>query len=241
MQISLPWTRRESGYIAHSSSEISGRRRRLVERALGRRGRERKRMPATVYCTRKTSINCEGARRKLEQTPLQHYPQFVKLFNTSRLGFDLNATSKGRRETSDQSMMRDLMKQAYCPGSNGIWDPVLGTWVDKKVGIAAHLFPWRSADLMDSIFGIGARDELFSAVNGIFLHSAIEEAFDRGFLVIVPDTNLEPKDSAAPWEDKDERHQALKDWETTFPREYRITVFDATASTMQEVVFPKEV
>ncbi|KAK0706929.1 hypothetical protein B0T26DRAFT_728620, partial [Lasiosphaeria miniovina] len=31
------------------------------------------------------------------------------------------------------------------------------------------------------------------------------------------------------------------DWETTFPRGYRITVLDVTPSTMQEVVFLKEV
>ncbi|KAK0727099.1 hypothetical protein B0T26DRAFT_638862 [Lasiosphaeria miniovina] len=94
---------------------------------------------------------------------------------------------------------------------------------------------------MDSIFGTGARDELFSPFNGISLHPAIEQAFDRGFLVIVPNTNLEAKDSAAPWKDKDERHQALKDWETTTPREYRIMVLDATSSTMQQAVFSKEV
>ncbi|KAK0734035.1 hypothetical protein B0T26DRAFT_633459, partial [Lasiosphaeria miniovina] len=166
---------------------------------------------------------------------------FLKLFNSSKLGFDLpNAGSKGRRETTDQSMMRDLIRQAYCPGSDNIWEPVLGTWVDKRLAIAAHLFPWRSADLMDSIFGTGARDKLFSPVNGIFLDPAIEHALDRGFLVIVPDTNLEAKDSAAPWEDKDERHQALKDWETTTPREYRIIVLDATPSSMQEAVFSKQ-
>ncbi|KAK0727589.1 hypothetical protein B0T26DRAFT_695111, partial [Lasiosphaeria miniovina] len=53
-------------------------------------------------------------------------------------------------------------------------------------------------DLMDSIFGTGARDELFSPVNGIFLYPLIERAFDRGFLVI--------------------------DWETITSREYRIIV-----------------
>ncbi|KAK0720676.1 hypothetical protein B0H67DRAFT_643900 [Lasiosphaeris hirsuta] len=151
---------------------------------------------------------------------------FVKLFNSSKLGFGLEqASSKSRRETSDQSIIRTLMKQAYCPDGNAlIWEPVLGQWVDNKFATAAHLFPWQSADMMDSIFGPGSRDELFSATNGIFLHPSIEKAFDRGFLAIVPDIGVDPKDPLAPWEDKEERHKALRKWETSQPREYRIAL-----------------
>jgi hypothetical protein len=162
---------------------------------------------------------------------------FVKLFNSSKLGFGLdNAASKGRRETSDQSKIRDLMKQAYCPGYTAVWEPVLGTWVDNGFAIAAHLFPWQSADAMESIFGLGAREELFSSANGIFLHPAIEKAFNRGFLVLVPDTKMDPENPSAPWEDREERHNALRAWEATYPREYRIAVLDATPHSMTENV-----
>ncbi|KAK0716191.1 hypothetical protein B0H67DRAFT_539094 [Lasiosphaeris hirsuta] len=168
---------------------------------------------------------------------------FVKLFNSSKLGFRLEqASSKGRRETSDQSMIRTLMKQAYCPGGKAsIWEPVLGQWIDNDFATAAHLFPWQSADMMDSIFGPGLRDELFSAVNGIFLHPKIEKAFDRGFLAIVPDIGVDPKDPLAPWEDKEERHKALRKWETSQLREYRIAVLDPTPACMKEQVFDEQV
>ncbi|KAK5656807.1 hypothetical protein OQA88_4355 [Cercophora sp. LCS_1] len=168
---------------------------------------------------------------------------FVKLFNSSKLGFALeNAASKGRRRTRDQSMMRDLMKQAYCPGNRlAIWEPVLGTWIDPSSAIAAHLFPWQSADFMEPIFGAGARDELFSSANGIFLHHLIEKAFDRGFLVLVPDTKVEAQNPSTPWEDQEERHKALRGWEMTHPREYRIAVLDATPHCMKEPIFDREV
>ncbi|KAK3358196.1 hypothetical protein B0T25DRAFT_517471 [Lasiosphaeria hispida] len=164
---------------------------------------------------------------------------FVKLFNSSKLGLE-KAVSKGQQEASDQSTMRDLMKQAYCPSqSNIIWEPVLGTWIDSRYVVAAHLFPWRSADLMGSIFGTGARDELFS--NGIFLDPAIEKAFARGFLALVPDAKVEPENPLAPWEDEEERHKALKEWEMTHPREYRVAVLDATPHCMKEPVFAKKI
>lgn len=168
---------------------------------------------------------------------------FVKLFNSSKLGFALeNAASKGRRYTHDQSRMRHLMKQAYCPGNRlSIWEPVLGTWIDPSCAIAAHLFPWQSADFMEPIFGTGTRDELFSPANGIFLHPLIEKAFGRGFLVFVPDTKMEAQNPLAPWEDREERHKALGEWEMTNPREYRIAVLDATPHCMKEPVFDKEI
>ncbi|KAK0729487.1 hypothetical protein B0H67DRAFT_474463 [Lasiosphaeris hirsuta] len=69
--------------------------------------------------------------------------------------------------------------------------------------------------MIDSIFGSRSRDELFSAANGIFLHTKIEKAFDRGFLAIILDIGVDPKDPLVPWEDKEERHKALRKWETS--------------------------
>jgi len=134
------------------------------------------------------------------------------------------------------------MKQAYCPGNRlSIWKPVLGTWIDPSYAIAAHLFSWQSAVFMEPIFGTGARDELFSSANGIFLHPLIGKAFDRGFLVFVPDTKVEAQNLLASWEDREgQRHKALREWEMTHPREYRIAVLDATPHCMKEPVFDKE-
>ncbi|KAK3349160.1 hypothetical protein B0T25DRAFT_569812 [Lasiosphaeria hispida] len=133
------------------------------------------------------------------------------------------------------------MKQVYCPDHNAIWEPVLGVWLVGELVVAANLFPWQSADMMKPIFGAEARDELFSPANGIFLHHAIERAFDRGFLVIVPDIEIEPRNPLAPWEDQEERRNAEREWERKHPREYRIKVLDATPCCMGEPVFPKEV
>ncbi len=95
--------------------------------------------------------------------------------------------------------------------------------------------------MMESIFGEGARDDLFSPANGIFLHPSIEKAFDRGFLALVPDTRVEPENPSAPWEeDMEERHKALREWEMTHPREYRVAVLDATPKCMTEPVIAKE-
>jgi hypothetical protein len=78
------------------------------------------------------------------------------------------------------------MKQVYCGGNPAlIWEPVLGVWVDNDLAIAAHLFPWRSADMMNAIFGPGSRDELFSAANGLFLHPKIEQAFNSVMLMLL--------------------------------------------------------
>jgi len=174
------------------------------------------------------------------------------LHNSSRLGFGLEQAPPKRRrdtsdtdtsdtnsdiDTSDQSMMRSSMKQTYCPdGRAATWEPVLGQWVDSLIAPAVHLFPWQSADSMDSIFGPGSRDDLFSAANGIFLHYHIKKAFDRGFLAIVPDIGVQLKNPKAPWEEEDQedRRAALRKWETSEPREYRVVVLDKTAAVMTQ-------
>jgi len=184
---------------------------------------------------------------------------FAKLFNSSsklHAGFGLekaSSSSKCRRcqarevRAMDQSTtIRSSMEQVYCPDSFEMWEPVLGQLVDSAVVTAVHLFPWQSADLMEAIFGsgTGSRDELFTANNGIFLHTKIATAFDRGFLAIVPDIHvgIDPKDPGAlPREDKEERHKALEVWETSHPREYRIAVLDPTPNCMTEHIFSDKV
>ncbi|KAF4458750.1 hypothetical protein FALBO_14504 [Fusarium albosuccineum] len=47
---------------------------------------------------------------------------------------------------------------------------------------------------MDDIFGKGSVDEIFSPLNGLFLHVKVEAALDKGLIAIVPDVDLEPAD-----------------------------------------------
>ena len=58
---------------------------------------------------------------------------------------------------------------------------------------------------MDAIFGEGSQSELFSAVNGLFLHKEIEAALDKGVIAIVPDVDLERYESLEPSDDKQNR------------------------------------
>lgn len=176
-------------------------------------------------------------------TSLQSFcSSFIKLFNSSKLGFGIEATAqKGRRDTNDQSKIRALMITEYCPGRPAtVWEPVLGTWISAGEVTAAHLFPWRSADMMDTIFGQGSRNDLFTSANGLLLHNSIEQAFDKGYLVIVPDRDIEPKEPLRPWKDQEARRQRLKEWEATNPKDYKVVVLDARPTMMKEIVFPKQ-
>jgi hypothetical protein len=55
---------------------------------------------------------------KLKETISFHIIRnsFVKLFNSSKLGSEIEAAAKGRRDTSDQSNIRSSMIETYCPG-----------------------------------------------------------------------------------------------------------------------------
>jgi hypothetical protein len=165
---------------------------------------------------------------------------FVKLFNSSRIGFNIAKTSKGRRDTGPQSSMRNDMEVRYNAVQTGvIWEPVLHFWVDKYSVNAAHLFPWRCADSMDAIFGEGSQSELFSAVNGLFLHKEIEAALDKGVIAIVPDVDLEPDESLEPSEDKQNRQQRLRDWEQEGPHNYKTIILDWNYKDLEEPRFSK--
>ncbi|KAL7629652.1 hypothetical protein AAE478_001175 [Parahypoxylon ruwenzoriense] len=54
---------------------------------------------------------------------------------------------------------------------------------------------------------------IFSPCNGLFLHTTIERALDKGWLVIVPDVDLEPSNPARPLDDLTDRQERLKSWE----------------------------
>lgn len=181
------------------------------------------------------------AERLKATTPSKSLRQtFVKLFNSSKIGFNISTTGQGRRPTEDQSKMRSSMMRDYCNGNiASAWESVLGMWVNARFVTAAHLFPWRSADTMDQIFGEGAVNEIFSSYNGLFLDPEIESALDKGYLVIIPDQDIEPQDPSFPKIDQEARHQRLKEWERSNPKEYKVVVLDPKPDMMQKIIFDK--
>jgi HNH endonuclease len=152
---------------------------------------------------------------------------FFSLFTSSPQGLNIK-TGVGRRETSDQSNMVRQMREKYCPDApkDLLWDPITGQWEPKGHLHAAHLYSWRQVDSMDAIFGPGAKAEIFSPVNGLFLSEHVEKALDQGLLALIPDVDLEPKDSHLPCDDLAERNQRLRDWEKAQVKEYKVVVLD---------------
>ena len=85
----------------------------------------------------------------------------------------------------------------------------------------------RQVDSMDDIFGKGSRDEIFSPLNGLFLHKDIEKSLDYGFIAIIPDTELEPRNPLQPLDNLAKRQQHIKDWESQPVKDYKVAVIDA--------------
>ena len=127
--------------------------------------------------------------------------------------------------------MRQEMIKAYHPADwasfPDLWEPVLEVAIDWDLIKAAHLFPWRCVDSMDAIFGPGAKGELFSYKNGLFLHPRIEDALDKGLIAIVPNVQT---DSDA---------EELRAWEKNDPKEYKTIVLDWTSPRIKEILFSK--
>ena len=109
--------------------------------------------------------------------------------------------------------MRMKMKEKYCPDAPEglLWDPIGGCWEWASNMHAAHLYAWRQVESMDIIFGSGAKAEIFSPENGLFLGEKIEKALDQGLIAIVPNVDLEPKDKDIPRDDLADRNQRLRD------------------------------
>ena len=143
---------------------------------------------------------------------------FMKLFTTSTMGLAITSTGAGKRSSSDQSAFRKRLIEAYQaeePDMECLWCPILGVWVEKEVMRAAHIFPWRHGqETMDTIFGKRRPSEMFSERNGMLMHKWLEDSFDKGKLVIVPD--LAPDTSISGW---------LK-WCLGAKREYRVKILD---------------
>ncbi|KAL2809439.1 hypothetical protein BJX63DRAFT_445290 [Aspergillus granulosus] len=116
---------------------------------------------------------------------------YIKHWTSSKGGLDITAAgTSGPRDSKIQSQFRAGLFRDYesLDRDGNAWCPVLGMYVDSENVVASHFFPWRSGqDDMDAIFGKIRPSELFSSRNGIILSNAIERAFEKGVLVIVPD------------------------------------------------------
>ncbi|OIW30165.1 hypothetical protein CONLIGDRAFT_644179 [Coniochaeta ligniaria NRRL 30616] len=189
----------------------------------------------------------QAERLKTGKTPSPVYlfrPRFLELFNNVRKNRNdsaIDTATPDHQDNSPQSNMRQAMINDYCPEKDaGIWDPVLGKWLMQGCVRAAHLFPTRSVKYAHSIFGQGAQEEIFTSKNGLFLSMEIEEALEKGSLVIVPDTDLEPQDPSAPWKDQELRRRRMEEWEANEPKEYKVLVLDSDPVYMTKTVFNRE-
>ncbi|KAF4976145.1 hypothetical protein FZEAL_7164 [Fusarium zealandicum] len=167
---------------------------------------------------------------------------WVRLFITSKVGLDLPGRA-GPRDSSAQANMAQAMDEAYCPVPifDGYrWDPVLHIWYESEVIHAAHLFPWRQSQSMDDIFGKGSVSEIFSPLNGLFLHKTVEAALDKGLIAIVPDVDLEPAGPDLPELDRQEHSDRCREWESRVIKDYKVIVLNKTSPEVNKVKFPSE-
>ncbi|KAK2762018.1 hypothetical protein FQN53_007588 [Emmonsiellopsis sp. PD_33] len=157
---------------------------------------------------------------------------FFEQFTAGRLGLDIVAGA-GKRDSNDQSKFRDSMIEAYAcrhpdgePRSDELWCPIVSAWVYKAHTKAGHLFSYKHGqDTMTAIFGQTEEPELFHPRNGLIMFNPIEDMFDCGFLVIIPDI---PNDN--PTADD------IRRWQTTHPREYKLHILDMNHPTASKPV-----
>ncbi|KAK0729568.1 hypothetical protein B0H67DRAFT_638171 [Lasiosphaeris hirsuta] len=113
----------------------------------------------------------------------------------------------------------------------------MGQFKVKGVRRAAYLYNWHQVDSIDVIFDPGARNEIFSPLNGLFLQEKYEDAQDRGFLAIVPDVDLntlDPKPPSIPYAQKMgmsiptlKGQSNLRVWQTSLKRILRLERLNA--------------
>ena len=97
---------------------------------------------------------------------------------------------RGRRSHKKQAQFRDDLIAQYdleAPGGL-IWDIVLGKYVSPRTMKAAHIVPHAiPPEAVDYICGPGTGSRQFSWENGLLLNFNLEQHFDKGDVVIVPE------------------------------------------------------
>lgn len=170
-----------------------------------------------------------SANREMEKSKRR---SFIELFTTSKIGLGIANTGRGRRDTSDQSRFRAACINAYNasdpdPKTKLLWCPIIKTWVPQDLTNAAHLFAYmHGQEVMDSVFGVMEKPELFSPLNGMIVSQLVEMKFDKGFMAIVPrlpDYPTQPQIAA---------------WNLSEPKEYKIRILDPKNPEADEVIRP---
>jgi hypothetical protein len=143
----------------------------------------------------------------------------MSLFTTSRMGLNISG-GQGKRDSSIQSNFRTQLIDDYNSLSptncEALWCPILQKYIDHRSLSASHIFSYRHGQLMmDEIFGKTRPEELFSSRNGLLIHRGIEEFFDAGIFVIIPDI-------------PELKTQQIREWLTGDIRNFKIRMIDST-------------
>ncbi|KAL2013900.1 hypothetical protein VTN00DRAFT_1425 [Thermoascus crustaceus] len=128
----------------------------------------------------------------------------MKLFTTGKMGLGIKNTGAGER---DKKIQEDWA-----------WCPILSEWFPESDTRAGHLFAYmHGQDTMDAIFGKTQPPELFSPRNELILAKYVEDVFDLGKIVIVPDLPNRPTTvellawlKQEPWEWRDLDNKRLE-------------------------------
>lgn len=106
----------------------------------------------------------------------------------AKTGAGTGTVKKPRKTREGQSAFSQQLRKLYkCERYDGSerWCPVTQEWISAKQTIAAHIVPFGlGQDLAEQLFGKGI--SLMDSRNGIYLHEAVEDAFDNAQLAILP-------------------------------------------------------
>lgn len=141
---------------------------------------------------------------------------FMKLFTTSSMGLGIH-TGEGKRNSTIQSNFRKRLLDDYksLDEEGWAWCPILHSRFRPKSLVAAHIFSYKHGqEMMDEIFGKIRPSEMFSSRNGLIIHEEIEEYFDSGIFVIVPDMPDRPS------------LDVLTTWLTGEVRNFKVRIID---------------
>lgn len=160
---------------------------------------------------------------------------FVSLFVGAETGLGIK-NCRGQRDNQDQSGFRAELKLKMNskhpdPDKDMVWCPITGLYWAAEMIVAGHLFPWKSGqDTMDAIFGRpgDGASELNRAENGILWSIGVEERFEAGHFVIVPDIS-----------DQAEQNE-IDYWEASSPKEYKIRVLNPRDAKMTKKILDTE-
>ncbi|CAE7023208.1 hypothetical protein HRS9139_00840 [Pyrenophora teres f. teres] len=155
---------------------------------------------------------------------------FMQLFTSSPLGLNIKEAIAGRRESKLQSNFKSEIIRRYDLTSSHprdyLWSIFSQRYEDADNFTASHIVAWKHGqEMMTAIFGPDAKEDLFSASNGLLLPTKIEKQFDNGLLAIVPAI----KDATSKAE--------VTLWLNQEPREYKMKVFDDGRQTLDSIAF----